>query len=100
MRRPSVETRHSRPTRTAGSVPASAPIVQAALSVTRALGLAAELTEGSTDANLAMSLNIPAITIDAGGVGTGSHALGESFDTTNSWQGTLRALLVAIAVAQ
>ena len=86
--------------RPAGSVPASAPIVQAALSVTRALRLGAELTEGSTDANLAMSLNIPAITIDAGGVGTGSHALGESFDTTNSWQGTLRALLVAIALAQ
>lgn len=86
--------------RPAGSVPASAPIVQAALSVTRALGLAADLTEGSTDANLAISLNIPAITIDAGGIGTGSHALGESFDTTNSWQGTLRALLVAIALSQ
>jgi tripeptide aminopeptidase len=86
--------------RPASVVPASAPIVLAALSVTRALGLSANLTDGSTDANLAMSLNIPAITIDAGGTGTGSHSLGESFDTTNSWQGTLRALLIAIALSQ
>ncbi|OFW00388.1 MAG: hypothetical protein A3I61_04590 [Acidobacteria bacterium RIFCSPLOWO2_02_FULL_68_18] len=86
--------------RPAGGLPADAPIVAAALSVTRALGLTPELTEGSTDANLPMSLHIPAITIDAGGQGTGAHSLEETFDTTNSWQGTLRALLAAIALAQ
>jgi tripeptide aminopeptidase len=74
--------------------------VAAAVSVTRALRLPVELNEGSTDANLPMSLNIPAITIDAGGQGTGAHSLEETFDTTDSWQGTQRALLTAIALAQ
>jgi acetylornithine deacetylase/succinyl-diaminopimelate desuccinylase-like protein len=86
--------------RPAGLVPATSPIVQATISVTRALGAPVELTEGSTDANIPMSMNIPAITIDGGGSGTGSHTLDESFDTTDSWLGTQRALLVAIALAQ
>ena len=83
--------------RPAGMTPASSPIVEAALSVTRALGLQATLDEGSTDANTAMSLGIPAITVDAGGRGTGAHALEETFDTTDSWKGTQRALLLAVA---
>lgn len=86
--------------RPAGRLASDAPIVAAAISVTRALGLPVELTEGSTDANLPMSLEIPAITIDAGGGGAGAHSLAETFDTTDSWQGTARALLAAIALAQ
>ena len=57
--------------RPAGAIAATAPIVQATVSVTRALGAEVELSEGSTDANIPLSLNIPAITIDAGGSGTG-----------------------------
>jgi acetylornithine deacetylase/succinyl-diaminopimelate desuccinylase-like protein len=86
--------------RPAGAIPATAPIVQAAVSVTRALGAEVELSEGSTDANIPLSLNIPAITIDAGGSGTGSHTVEEAFDTTDSWRGTQRAVLLAIALAQ
>ena len=52
----------------------------AAVSVTRALGLPVTLDEGSTDSNMAMSMSIPAITIDGGGRGTGAHALDEAFD--------------------
>jgi acetylornithine deacetylase/succinyl-diaminopimelate desuccinylase-like protein len=65
----------------------------------RALGFRS-MDEGSTDANYPQSLGIPAITIDGGGRGRSAHALDESFDTTNSWQGTQRALLLAIALAQ
>lgn len=86
--------------RPAGGTAADAPIVQAAVSVTRALGFETSLDEGSTDANIAMSLGIPAITIDGGGSASGTHSLAESFDSTNSWQGTARALLLAIALAQ
>ena len=85
--------------RPAGRTDADAPIVEAALSVTSALGLRASLDEGSTDANLAMSLGIPAITIDGGGSASGTHTPAETFDTTNSWQGTARAVLLAIALA-
>jgi acetylornithine deacetylase/succinyl-diaminopimelate desuccinylase-like protein len=83
-----------------GRIDADAPIVLAALSVTRALGLQPRLDEGSTDANTPIALGIPAITIDAGGSATGTHTIAETFDTTNSWQGTARALLLAIALAQ
>jgi tripeptide aminopeptidase len=86
--------------RPAGRTEASSPIVEAALSVSKALGLISRLDEGSTDSNIPMSLGIPAITVDGGGRGTGAHALEETFDVTDSWQGTQRALLLAIALAQ
>ena len=47
-----------------------------------------------------MSLKIPAVTIGGGGRGTGAHSLDEAFDTTDSWQGTQRAVLLTIALAQ
>jgi di/tripeptidase len=86
--------------RPAGQVPRSAPIVEAALSVSKALGIAAPLDEGSTDANIAISLGIPAVTIDGGGRGEGAHTPEESFDSTDSWLGTARALLLALALAR
>jgi len=86
--------------RPAGRTAADSPIVRAAVSVTEVLGLPVSLDEGSTDSNLPMSLGIPAITIDGGGRGTDAHALSEAFDSTDSWKGTQRALLIAIALAQ
>jgi len=86
--------------RPAGSTPASAPIVQTAQAVTRALGFETRMSEGSTDANVPMSLKIPAITISGGGRGSDAHAPSESFDTTDSWKGTQNAILLAIALAQ
>ena len=86
--------------RPAGRTQADAPIVVAAISVTKALNIPVSLDEGSTDSNIPMNLGIPAITIDGGGRGRGAHALDESFDTTDSWMGTQRALLLALALAQ
>ena len=86
--------------RPAGRLGADAPIVQAALSVSRALGFEPRVAEGSTDANMAISLGVPGVAIDAGGTATGTHALEETFDTTNSWQGTARAFLLALALSQ
>lgn len=86
--------------RPAGKTDPDSPIVKTALGVSRALGLPETLREGSTDANVGMSLGIPAITISGGGIGTGAHSLGETFDTTDSWKGTQRALLLAISLAR
>ena len=83
-----------------GSTPADSPIVRTAEAVHRALDLPFTLSESSTDANLPMSLHVPAITIGSGGRGTDAHALTESFDTTDSWVGSVRALLLTIALAQ
>ena len=86
--------------RPGGQVRSEGPTIVAALSVSRALGLKATLDEGSTDSNVAISLGVPAVTIDGGGASTGTHSLAEEFDTTNSWQGTARALLLALALAR
>jgi acetylornithine deacetylase/succinyl-diaminopimelate desuccinylase-like protein len=86
--------------RPAGKTPENSPIVQIALSVTKALGQTASLGDGSTDSNIAMSLGIPAVTIGGGGKGSGGHSLNESFDSTLSWLGTQRATLLAIALAR
>jgi acetylornithine deacetylase/succinyl-diaminopimelate desuccinylase-like protein len=86
--------------RPAGRAPESAPIVQTAVAVAHALNLRVSYGEGSTDANIPMSLKIPAITVGTGGLGTDAHALSEAFDTTDAWQGTQNALLLTIALAR
>jgi acetylornithine deacetylase/succinyl-diaminopimelate desuccinylase-like protein len=84
--------------RPAGNTPENSAIVRAGLSSATALGLTANLGEGSTDSNIPMSLKVPAITIGGGGRGREAHALTESFDTTDAWHGTQHALLLTIAL--
>jgi tripeptide aminopeptidase len=86
--------------RPAGSTPADSAIVRTAEAVHRVLGLPIMLNESSTDSNIPMSLGIPALTIGGGGRGTDAHALTESFDTSDSWLGTQRVLLLTIALAR
>jgi tripeptide aminopeptidase len=86
--------------RPAGSTPENAPIVRAGLAAATVLGFTSNLGEGSTDSNTPMSMSIPAITIGGGGRGRDAHALTESFDTTDAWQGAQHALLLTVALAQ
>ena len=86
--------------RPAGSTPENSVIVRTGLAAATALGFNANLGEGSTDSNFPMSLKVPAITIGGGGRGRDSHALTESFDTTDAWMGTQYALLLAVALAR
>jgi acetylornithine deacetylase/succinyl-diaminopimelate desuccinylase-like protein len=87
-------------TRPAGRLPEDSPIVQTSIAVTRALGLAVSLREGSTDSNVPIHFNIPAVTIGGGGRGSGGHSPAESFDMAESWLGTQRALLLALALSR
>jgi acetylornithine deacetylase/succinyl-diaminopimelate desuccinylase-like protein len=86
--------------RSPGRTDERSPIVQTALSVSKALDIAAPLGSGSSDANVPMQLGIPAIAIGAGGRSTGTHSLQETFDSTGSSRGTARALLLAIALSR
>ncbi|HZT77927.1 MAG TPA: M20/M25/M40 family metallo-hydrolase [Vicinamibacterales bacterium] len=86
--------------RPAGSLPESAPIVKKANEVLLALGFSGPIGVGSSDANYPLSLGIPSLDIGGGGRGAEAHALGESFDTTDAWKGTQRALLLVVALAQ
>jgi acetylornithine deacetylase/succinyl-diaminopimelate desuccinylase-like protein len=85
--------------RPAGSQPAGAPVVRAATDAARALGLQAPIGASSTDANIPISLGIPAVTVDGGGDGGGAHSLDEWFDTRDSHKGTQWVLLYASTLA-
>ncbi|MEO5763171.1 MAG: M20/M25/M40 family metallo-hydrolase [Vicinamibacteria bacterium] len=83
-----------------GATPNTDYAVIAATSITKAMGFPVEWSQGSSDANVPMSLGISAITIDGGGEGKDGHALTEAFNPTDSWKGTQRALLIAVALAR
>ena len=85
--------------RPAGSQADTARIVRAGLDAARALGFTSELSAGSTDANLPMSFGIPAITIDGGGEGRGSHSLAEQYDDgERGWLGPQWAALIVLSL--
>lgn len=87
--------------RPAGNTPESTPLVQTALAVSKALGITGPMGEGSTDSNVPMNMGIPAITIGGGGKGSGAHSpKGETYDSTDSWKGTERALLLVVSLAR
>ena len=85
--------------RPAGVQPPDAPIVQAALLATRAVGLEPMLEEASsTDSNLPISLGIPAVTLARGGASGNTHSLGEWFDPNDAYLGPQRDLLTVLAL--
>jgi acetylornithine deacetylase/succinyl-diaminopimelate desuccinylase-like protein len=86
--------------RPVGALPDDAPMVRAAVAVTKQFGDAPVSRAGSTDANYPLSLGIPGIAIGGGGRGRDAHSLSESFDVTDGYLGTQRATLLAIALAQ
>ena len=76
------------------------PIVATAIAAGKALGFTPATTASSTDANLPMSMRIPAITIDGGGRGGDAHALTEWYDdTATGWLGPQWAVLLVAALA-
>ena len=85
--------------RPAGSTSESAPIIRVALAASKAMKLTSALSSNSTDANIAIGLGIPAMTIDAGGVGTGAHSLGESYDDgADGFKGPQWVLLIVLGL--
>jgi len=68
-------------------------LVQSAVEATRALGHAPQLVASSTDANLPMSLGIPAITMGAGGRAGNAHTVEEWYRNEGGAEGVVRALL-------
>jgi acetylornithine deacetylase/succinyl-diaminopimelate desuccinylase-like protein len=67
--------------RPSGTTPSSADLVQAAAAVSRSYGFSPTFEIGSTDANVPISMGIPAITIGRGPGGR-SHSLDEWIDVT------------------
>lgn len=85
--------------RPSGEIAESDPIVQRAVAITRMFGSEPELGRSSTDANIPISLGIPAITIGGGGDGGGAHSLDEHYLNRDGPLGIQRALLILLAQA-
>src|SRR5450432_35602 len=90
--RVTVKTREigSRP---AAALPEQAPILQYVRAVDAHLGIRSHLDCSSTDANLPLSLGIPALAIGAGGQGGGAHTTQEWFSPDGRDLGLKRILL-------
>ena len=84
-----------------GEIFQTAPIVQTAAAVIRAFGMVPTFGLSSTDANIPLSMGIPAITLESGGTGSRNHTLGEWIDVekTASVRGIHIAMGVLLALA-
>ncbi len=85
--------------RPAGSTPPEAPLVGRAAAALKAVGLDIELTESSTDSNIAMAMGIPAITISRGGESGESHSPDEWWENKDSHLALQSGLLLLLAEA-
>jgi len=92
-----LETIGSRP---AATLPDNSSLLQTIRAVDRHLSLRTELRIGSTDANLPLSLGLPAVALGAGGSGGGIHTLQEWYDPTGRETALRRILLTLLDTAQ
>jgi tripeptide aminopeptidase len=85
--------------RPAGKLPDDAPLLEAIRNVDRYLGNRSRIERSSTDANIPLSLGIPAVSLGGGGKGSGSHTLAEWYDPTDRALGLKRLYLASLALA-
>ena len=84
--------------RPAAQLPGDSPLLEALRAVDRHLGLKTDLRLGSTDANLPLSMGMPALSIGAGGDGGGSHTQAEWYSARNRETGLKRVLLLTLTM--
>ena len=86
--------------RPAAALPDDSPILEALRAVDRHLRLRTDLRLGSTDANIPLSLGVPALSMGAGGEGGGAHTQAEWYSARDRETGLRRVLLFTLAVAE
>jgi tripeptide aminopeptidase len=86
--------------RPAAALPDDSPLLRTLRAVDRHLVIRTELRLGSTDANIPLSRNIPAIAIGTGGTGGGIHTLQEWYDPTGRETALRRILLTLLDTTQ
>jgi tripeptide aminopeptidase len=82
--------------RPAGRLNDNSPLLEALHAVDRHLGIRTEKRVASTDANIPLSLGIPALSIGAGGDGGGIHTRGEWYDASGRELALKRILLLLL----
>jgi acetylornithine deacetylase/succinyl-diaminopimelate desuccinylase-like protein len=86
--------------RPCGEIDEAHPLVQTAMRATRLSERDPDLAMASTDANVPISLGIPAIAIGAGGKGGDTHTSSEWFDDVDGLRGLARAMAIIIEAAR
>jgi acetylornithine deacetylase/succinyl-diaminopimelate desuccinylase-like protein len=84
--------------RPAGKLNPDSPLLAVLRAVDAHLGIRARSDCASTDANIPLSIGIPAVSIGAGGHGGGAHTPGEWYRPTGRDLGLKRVLLTAVAL--
>ena len=87
--------------RPSGNTPSDSTLVKLAAASASRFGLLPTYSVGSTDANLPISLGVPAITIDSGGSGGRAHALDEwvSIEKNSSVKGIHLVMTTLLAAS-
>jgi acetylornithine deacetylase/succinyl-diaminopimelate desuccinylase-like protein len=86
--------------RPAAQLPADSPLLTMLHAVDRHLSLRTDLRLGSTDANIPISLGVPALSMGAGGEGGGAHTLAEWYSDKDRDLGLRRVLLFSVAMTE
>jgi tripeptide aminopeptidase len=86
--------------RPAAELPGDSPLLETLKAVDRHLRLHTDLRLGSTDANIPLSLGIPAVSLGAGGEGGGAHTRAEWYSAKNRELGLRRILLLTLAMLE
>jgi acetylornithine deacetylase/succinyl-diaminopimelate desuccinylase-like protein len=85
--------------RPAGRLAADSELMTLVEAVDRHLAIRTEMRLASTDANIPLSLGIPAVSIGGGGEGGGIHTHGEWYDARGRDLGLRRILLLLLGAA-
>ncbi len=84
--------------RPGGRLSADSPLLTIASTVDKELGIEGQIDISSTDANIPLSLGIPAMAIGAGGAGGGAHTTDEWYRPDGRDLGLRRAFLMLVAM--
>lgn len=85
--------------RPAGELPENSPLLAALLAADTRVGNRSRHERSSTDANIPLSVGVPAISLGAGGRSGGAHTLEEWYEPTNRELGLQRVALTTLALA-
>jgi di/tripeptidase len=86
--------------RPAAALPDKAPLLAYVKAVDAHLGLRSRLDCSSTDANIPLSMGIPALALGAGGLGGGAHTTQEWYKPEGRDLGLKRILLLLLLLAR
>jgi tripeptide aminopeptidase len=86
--------------RPAAQLPDESPLLEALRAVDRRLDIKTTIRLGSTDANIPLSLHVPALSLGAGGDGGGAHTQAEWYSAKDRELGLRRVLLLTLTMLE